>query len=63
MNKLIEITILNNFSIVNDNINKAIRDYLISQDIEDFEYDKDENYNLIIAMIYEWLEENDIEAL
>ena len=61
MNKLIEIVIFNTFYIISDDITKAIREYLIANDIEDFVYDKDENYNLITAMIYEWLEMNNIE--
>jgi hypothetical protein len=34
-----------------------IKEYLIGEGIEDFVYDKDENNDKIIALIYELLEE------
>ena len=62
MNKLIETVISNNFYFIDENVTNVIREYLLSRDVEDFEYDPHENYNLIIGMIFEWLEKNNIEA-
>jgi len=63
MNELIETVILNNFYIVDNRVTQVIREYLLDCEIEDFNYDPDDDYSKIIALIFEYLEDNDIKAL